>query len=357
MDTRRFQELPLSDRRRRLQLSFHPSDVLKRDFILAAQDPALRAEAIRRALGALRRGNLSFFFIPLWVPPAAGRAAVIAAARKAPPKGRMSLVLALGHVGGPEAKRILLQLWRELPLSRSARETFRNPGPLRLAGSVLRLDPGNLEAAELLIEALGSPDDLVRSQAANCIRDAYVPGVRGPGVERLRGHLRRLLRAPPTREFFQLEDHFQDLSLRRFLHQCESLLSDRSVGDMAVDRLIRLGGAGGRRRVLEHLLGTKDFDTWIVAMGALGRKAPRDLLMAVLRRGLRRPSPFDRNRTLWLLSLVDGDEEVAELVRRALAREPDSEIRLLLGDELRRLEQGPGGEGEGPPVLRRGKDD
>jgi hypothetical protein len=162
-----FHALPLGLRRRRLRLALRarkPTD----DFFLAAHDPALRKEAIAGALKALQRGNLEFAFIVRWVSGSpAARTAVLGAAARCTEVEQTSLLGALAFAGGREARAIVETVFERLRLEKSAVRSKKGIYPLIFtAGALLRLAPGRVEPASVLLEGLAHPDapDLIRAQ-------------------------------------------------------------------------------------------------------------------------------------------------------------------------------------------------
>ena len=78
----------------------------------------------------------------------------------------------------------------------------------------------------------------------------------------------------------------------------------------------------------------RDFETLLAVVDALGKDSPLDLRHRLLQLGFKRRSPFERQRTTWLVPRLRDARSIA-LGQRALRREPDPEIRLQLAEALR----------------------
>ncbi len=331
-----FRALPLGLRRQRLRLALRagkPTD----DFFLAAHDPTLRSEAIAGALKALQRGNLEFAFIARWVSGSpAARTAVLAAAARCPEVEQSRLVGALAFAGGREARAIVEAVFERLHLKKSPARNKKAIYPLiSTAGALLRLAPGRVEPASVLLEALVHPDALVRGAAARGIQDGFRPRARGRGVSLIRVQLRRSIRNPDPETFFVIEDALVASSRKGFLSACRRFLADARWRELAVWSLARWSGLRREKGTLVKLARrTHDFETLLAVVGALGEDSPLDLRHRVLQLGFARRSPFERQRTAWLLPRLRDARSIA-LGQRALRREPDPEIRLQLAEALR----------------------
>jgi hypothetical protein len=305
------------------------------DFYLAIRHPALLDIAIRGALASLERGDVAWSFILYenWgVSPNRARPIVLRAARNAPLRAWSELTTALARVGGRAASAMVEKVFLQLK-SRRGRSWRDSQRLYDAAAALLTLSPRRTDAAELLVAGMRHKDLLARGAAARAVASIPSRGT-GAGKEMIRGALRRLLRHPDPEIFLAVEGWLRDLSRAAFLRGCERLLGTE-YGDVAADRLIREGGHSERTKVLRTLQRRRDFSLQITAVSALGKNSPQDLLVRTLRRGLARPSPSDRERTLWLLESV-WRAEFAPLARRALIREPDPELRARLRELLER---------------------
>lgn len=313
------------------------------EFFLAAFHPAIRDLAVRGALASLARGDVAWSFIlhENWgISPRRGRPAVLAAARRASPPTWPELTRALARVGGREARVMVERAFLDVksrpgPAHRS-RRTSSGRDFERLydaAAALVRLSPRRIDAGELLVAGLRHEDLLARGAAARAVAFAQSRR-RGAGLDMLRAALRSSLLHPDGEIFFVVEKWLSALSRLAFLRGCERLLGTE-VRDIAADRLIRLGGRAQRAKVLAELRRRNDFSLHVTAASALGKRAPRDVLLRVLRRGLARPSPFERHRTIWLLEDT-WRTDFASLARRALSQEPDPGLRARLRALLER---------------------
>lgn len=304
-------------------------------YYLASRHKALRDVAVRGALVALARGDVAWSFIlnGHWgVPQKRARAAIEAAARRCPPRALPSLSTALGQVGGRAARALIEPMFLRLK-SRRPRSWRDYERLYDAAGALVRLSPNRVDAAELLVEGLRHEDLLARSCAARAVAWAHNRRA-GAGLELIRKAMRELVDHPDPEIFFVVERWLLDVSRPKFLRGCERLLRT-SMADIATDRLIRHGGNAERAKVLRMLRLRRSFALHIMAMNALGKNAPREALVRVLRRGLARRSPLDRHRTIWLLQSA-WRGEFTSIARRAWRREPDAELRACLQDLLER---------------------
>jgi len=335
---------PIAERRELLRRALErkkPSD----DFFCAVRDPKLSRAALLGGLDALERGDVRWAFLanPEFAIRTAGRrlptgrvkSAVLAVARTCTARERIDLAVALSRVGGREARSFVEEIFARVRSAR-ARSHDDHERLYDAAAALLQLAPERVDAAAILIAGLKRHDRIDRSSAARAV--SRIEAQRGAGGELLRARLRTALRRPDPVIFFVFERALLEISRSQFLRACVRLLGS-NTGEFAAGRLVRRGGPRERAKALAWLRGKRSFDAHITVVSALGARAPKDLLLRTLDRGLHRPSPFERERTIWLLDSCSLPQ-TASIAREALEREPDADLRARLEKILRKHPKG-----------------